>query len=104
MAVHKWYYKTFIVESSVIYFSLRTTTPILSTFTKYPILYIVIIIFSIIFYLNEKFNRSVFYSLYLEREKNRQYKDLLENAVPSSIFVAKLQESQTEHSLRQNIF
>lgn len=91
-AIHKWYFKTILVEAAIIYFTIRANNPHYKAYTQYPVFYVSIFLFGILFYMKEKFDRSVFYKLYLKREENRAFKELLENTVPSSIFVAKLRE------------
>ncbi|EAS07821.2 response regulator receiver domain protein (macronuclear) [Tetrahymena thermophila SB210] len=92
-ALHKWYYKALLVETAIIHYTLRANSSIVKAFTYYPIFYVSIVLFFILFYMKEKFERDLFYKLYLKREENKAFKDLLENTVPSSIFVAKLREN-----------
>ncbi|KAL4445517.1 hypothetical protein ABPG74_004591 [Tetrahymena malaccensis] len=92
-ALHKWYYKALLVETAIIHYTLRANESIVKAFTYYPVFYVSIVLFFILFYMKEKFERDLFYKLYLKREENKAFKDLLENTVPSSIFVAKLREN-----------
>ncbi|KAL4491274.1 hypothetical protein ABPG72_021660 [Tetrahymena utriculariae] len=92
-ALHKWYYKALLVETAIIHYTLRVNSTIVKAFTQYPIFYVSIVMFCILFYMKEKFERDLFYKLYVKREENKAFKDLLENTVPSSIFVAKLREN-----------